>query len=119
LPTPGVCVETTIDFDSAADGTSLSPSTFVEKQWAAFGVTLPRSGGFGDLPHLLHTVNPGSQLTCVDDDLGASNEACRPSDPGICIGGQPNTPGENCEPLGNVLIIQEPGGDCPDNVMGV
>ena len=24
--------------------------------------------------------------------------------------------GPNCDPLGNVLIVQEPGADCPDDV---
>jgi hypothetical protein len=31
------------------------------------------------------------------------------------VGGGPTKPGANCDPLGNVLIIQEPGSDCPDD----
>ena len=39
----------------------------------------------------------------------------RPPGPGSGIGGEPGAPGENCNPLGNVLIIQEPGAACPDD----
>ena len=30
-------------------------------------------------------------------------------------GGIPGQPGDNCEPLGNALIVQEPGESCPDD----
>ena len=73
------------------------------------------SGGEGDLPRLLDSSNPGSEDTCGDADLGAPNEACTPSGPGSGVGGVPGSQGENCDPLGNVLIVQEPGADCPDD----
>jgi hypothetical protein len=38
-----------------------------------------------------------------------------PSDPGTGVGGGPNKPGANCDPLGSVLIIQEPDSHCPDD----
>jgi hypothetical protein len=46
---------------------------------------------------------------------------CDPAGPGIGIGGQPNGAGPNCEPLGNVLIVQneDPKITIPDdNVNG-
>jgi hypothetical protein len=80
---------------------------------------LSASGGVGDAPRLFDTANPGNQNTCGDEDLGAPNEKCTPGGPGQGIGGEPGAPGENCQPQGNVLIVQEPGEDCPDdNVRG-
>ena len=35
--------------------------------------------------------------------------------PGDGKGGKPDEPGVNCSPLGNALIIQEPGEKCPDD----
>lgn len=61
-----------------------------------------------------------------DPDLGSPNQQCSPSGPGVGKGGIPGAPGENCEPQGNVLIIQEsytkPNGsfnsEPDDNVFG-
>ena len=78
-------------------------------------MTLSASGGEGNLPCLFDTANPGSQETCSNPDLGAPNEACPGGGHGWGIGGIPGTEGKNCEPLGNVLIMQEPGSDCPDD----
>lgn len=78
-------------------------------------IGLSLSGGFGTLPRLFDSSNPGSQDTCDDDDLGAPNKDCTPSGPGVGEGGKPGQPGENCNPLGNILIIQEEGSDCPDD----
>lgn len=44
---------------------------------------------------------------CGDLDLGAPNERC--GGPGIGEDGEPDGKGPNCLPLGNVLIVQEPG----------
>ena len=49
-----------------------------------------------------------------DSDLGSPNQFCNPSGPGVGAGGEPNQPGENCVPQGNVLIIQEEGTVQPD-----
>ena len=46
-----------------------------------------------------------------DPDLGSPNQFCNPSGPGIGDGGDPTLPGNqfpNCEPQGNLLIIQDP-----------
>jgi hypothetical protein len=53
---------------------------------------------------LFDSLNP----TGNDDDLGSPNMRCSPSGrPGKGKGGELGMEGENCEPLGNVLIIQE------------
>ena len=81
-------------------------------------MVLSASGGVGDRPRLLDSANPRCEGdTGGDPDLGAPNKKCTPSGPGRGVGGNPGKPGENCDPLGNVLIIQEPSSDhtCPDD----
>ena len=79
----------------------------LEDEWLeAYGLKLAASGGLGELPRIFDTANPGSNKY-GDPDLGSPNEKCTPSGPGTGIGGEPGAPGENCDPLGNVLIIQE------------
>ena len=56
-----------------------------------------------------------AHVTCGDPDLGSPNEMCSPAGPGTGEGGEPGEPVRNCEPLGNVLIIQEVN-DCPDDI---
>jgi len=58
------------------------------------------------LPSLFDTADPGT-LKAGDPDLGAPNERCPGGGPGTGTAGEPGKPGENCAPLGNVLIIQE------------
>jgi hypothetical protein len=41
-----------------------------------------------------------------DSDLGSPNESCDGGGPGIGDGGAKGTEFENCEPLGNILIVQ-------------
>jgi hypothetical protein len=43
-----------------------------------------------------------------DPDLGSPNRKCTPKGPGIGVGGRPNASFPNCDPLGNLLIIQNP-----------
>jgi hypothetical protein len=43
-----------------------------------------------------------------DFDLGSPNENCRPAGPGIGSGGRPNSRFPNCNPQGNMLILQNP-----------
>lgn len=120
----GVCPTdpVTVNFDKAANGTALPAGLYVEKEWETLGLTLFAEGGVGTLPRLFDTANPGGATNddCGDRDLGAPNKECPGGGPGEGVGGEPGAPGENCDPLGNVLIIQEPGEDCPDdNVDGV
>ena len=114
-PTPGACVNVNVDFETGADGNPLAPGDFIENQYAEYGLILSSSGGETNLPRLFDSANPGSQETCGDEDLGSPNEACTPSGPGVGGGGAPGEEGENCVALGNILIIQEPDVDCPDD----
>ena len=109
------CDPVTVDFDKDASGTDLSPPLCVEYEWASLGLTLFAEGGEGSLPCLFDTANPRKEKTGGDPDLGAPNNYCTPPGPGRGDGGRPGEPGENCDPLGNVLIIQEPGIDVPDD----
>lgn len=45
--------------------------------------------------------------TAGDADLGSPNAACDPAGAGVGEGGAPGMPGENCSPLGNLLIAHE------------
>jgi hypothetical protein len=47
--------------------------------------------------------------------LGSPNQACAGGGPGVGVGGMPNSTYENCEPLGNVLVVQESDKDTPDD----
>jgi hypothetical protein len=78
----------------------------VQNQWRKFGLVLSSTGGFGTLPRLFDTANPGTQAK-GDPDLGAPNEACPEGGPGWGEGGVPGAPGENCQEQGLALIIQE------------
>jgi hypothetical protein len=113
---PGVCTNYTINFDTTPDGQPIPPGTYVQNEWfGAYGIILAAGGGFGDIPRLFDTTNP-----IRDPDLGAPNEKCTPKGPGRGLGGEPGEPGENCNPLGNVLIIQEVNEDpsIPDDEQG-
>ena len=117
-PTPKLCINATVTFDVDADGYPLAPGEYVEYEWAKYGLILSASGGVGDRPRLFDTENPRCENgSGGDPDLGAPNEGCTPSGAGIGEGGAPGTEGANCDPLGNVLIIQEPSADpdCPDD----
>ena len=116
-PTSGApsCVNATVTFDVDANGNPIAPGKYVQNEWASFGLSLSATGGEGSTPRLFDTANPGSEDTCGDEDLGAPNEACTPSGPGVGEGGAPGKAGENCSPLGNVLIVQEPNAPCPDD----
>ena len=97
--------------------TPSTPGTYVENEWSSIGLTLFAEGGVGSLPIIFDTENPGGEKPgdCGDSDLGAPNKECPGGGPGHGVGGEPGEPGENCEPLGNALVVQEPGEDCPDD----
>jgi hypothetical protein len=113
LPTPAVettCDKVTVDFDALPDGTTLPGGLYVHKEWFdAYGLTLWASGGLKNYPRLFNTSDVGSNGN-GDPDLGAPNKRCSPPGPGEGEGGEPDMPGANCEPQGNVLIVQEDNG---------
>jgi hypothetical protein len=49
-----------------------------------------------------------SANTTDDPDLGSPNQFCPGGGPGVGNGGKPEAPFSNCEPQGNLLIIQNP-----------
>lgn len=104
-PTP--CVNVMVDFSKDANDNDLQAGAYVDNEWEAFGLVLSSSGGFGSLPRLFDTSNASNNASDGDSDLGSPNSMCTPSGPGVGKGGLPGSAGENCEPLGNVLIIQE------------
>ena len=100
---------TVIDFNTFSNGNSIITNTYVlQQEWRLnHGIQVRvvlRDGGYAPLgrARILDTSNPGSET-----HLGSPNMACPGGGPGIGSGGAPNAPGENCDPQGNVLIIQE------------
>ena len=55
------------------------------------------------------------QLPGDDPDLGAPNEACPGGGPGVGAGGSPASDFPNCDPIGNVLMIQNENDSEPDD----
>lgn len=98
------CILKTVDFNELETG------IYVMDQYAEYGLTLSANGGFNNRPRIFDTRNPGN-MTHGDPDLGSPNESCDGGGPGEGEGGKKSALGENCQPLGNVLIIQEPGND--------
>ena len=131
VPTPGIgpsptlgsggCTKTVVDFNTFPNGSPIPGGTYVKDEWyAAYGMKLSASGGYGDAPRLFNTSDVGA-VEFGDPDLGAPNERCTPSGPGVGEGGEHGMPGENCSPRGNVLIIQEENSNLSipdDNVDG-
>jgi hypothetical protein len=104
----------TIDFDTYPDGSTVPGGVYVSNEWFdEYGVSLSASGGYLDIPRLLNTSS-----TDVENDLGSPNEKCSPPGPGVGAGGEPNRPGANCVPQGNVLIVQESNTERPDDNRG-
>jgi hypothetical protein len=126
-----VCIAAEIMFDKLPDGTVLEPGDYISDQYEPFyGVTFSSTGkgALGRFPRLLDSTNPAVKIgkgMCGDEDLGAPNEKCPDGGPGVGVGGEPgpngDNPYKNCEPLGNILIIQEDnsgnrcGNEIPDD----
>jgi hypothetical protein len=106
-PTPDAYIEIDLDFSSLVKG------EYVDPQFAALGLTLSASGGEDTRPRVFDTSDPVDG-TCGDPDLGSPNMRCENPGPGTGEEGEPDGKGPNCNPLGNVLIVQEPGEECPD-----
>lgn len=92
---------------------------YLSNEWYnKYWLTLSATGGYLNKPRLFDTLHPGTK-THSDLDLCSPNESC--GGPGKGEGGKPDAVGANCEPLGNVLIIQEPNDNVQipdDNVDG-
>lgn len=104
----GNCILATIDFSELPNGEELKGGDYyLSNEWYnTYGLSLSATGGLGNKPPLFNTSDIGTHKY-GDPDLGSPNECCPNPGPGRGEGGEPGTPGANCEPLGNVLIIQE------------
>jgi hypothetical protein len=106
------CNKVNIDFNSLANDIPLQGGRYISTEYLRdYGVKLTASGGLNDLPRLFNTSLVGSVAS-----LGSPNQECSPSGPGEGKSGAPGQPGENCEPQGNILIIQNKNddGELPD-----
>lgn len=105
---------TIIDFDKTGAGSALTSDHYVRHEWLkthGVAITATATAGSGYTPQgkarIFDTANPGADDATGDPDLGSPNIMCPGGGVGIGAGGEPGKTGENCAPLGNVLIIQE------------
>jgi hypothetical protein len=103
------CVNVTLDFETLPNGTETEGGSLVSgTEWSSYGVTVSAlssvNGSTASSLRLFDTANPSNTTT----SLGSPNELCLPvAGPGVGPNGGPGEPGENCEPQGNVLILNE------------
>ncbi len=101
------CMEIEIDFSLLAKG------DYVESQYSHLGLTVSAAGGMDTRPRVFDTANPVDEYDCGDKDLGSPNMRCPGGTfPGKGEGGEPDGNGPNCNPLGNVLIVQDSDDTC-------
>jgi hypothetical protein len=105
-PTPQ---ETCIRFDETPDGTKLNHGDWVKDQWFdQYGMMIiAASTDGGYTPDGQARIFNTKLYNTQDVDLGSPNQDCVGGGPGVGHGGVRGAPGENCEPQGNILIIQE------------
>ena len=117
LPSPPLHIDgyliVFIIFSVFPSGSASTSGAYVSIEWLELGLTLSASGDSG-FPRLLNTSN-------MSGVLGSPNEKCTPSGPGLGEGGEPGMPGENCDSLDNVLIVQQSNSELPaaSNIGGV
>jgi hypothetical protein len=78
-------------------------------------VTAKGRDGTGYTPNGKARIFDSADPTGGDKDLGSPNQSCEGGGPGFGFGGKPGKRGENCNPLGKLLIIQESKKDSPDD----
>lgn len=114
---PSTCEPVPVNFDKSAAGVTLKGGRYVANQWQSIGMILSTVGGLAseNRPRLFNTSSVGN-----DPDLGSPNEFCTPPGPGVGLEGQPGGAGPNCDPLGNVLIVQSSDESItiPDDAVG-
>lgn len=138
VPRDSSCVYEKVDFSALTAGEYVSDLS----QYYSGGITVTAvsqkkghtpdqngnhqtSGGAARVFDTLHPTGKDGQPLCSnddgDEDLGSPNEYCPGQGPGIGIGGRPSLPDgtdneyANCDPIGNVLVIQESDKNCPDD----
>jgi len=103
---------------SKVDFSTFNKGDYVRYQYLNdFGLEITSSGGYSANggPRVFDTSDPGTNNSNGDPDLGSPNEDCSNAGPGKGNGGEPGEEGENCIPIGNVLIIQESNKIYPDD----
>lgn len=99
-----------LDWETDAQGNALSPGQVIDDEFhSATGISITvqaeseRADGSD-----VSAIFPSDQPT-ADPDLGTPNETCPGGGPGEGEGGEVGEEGENCTPLGNILIIPTVG----------
>jgi len=128
-PAPVACPWTAMDFSMLNRGEYVG-----DQLWHTYGIKISakaNSGGFtpgsdgrhdsnggkarvfdSAFPNGLNGECPGNK---GDPDLGSPNKHCPGGGPGVGSGGKPNSQFANCDPLGNLIIIQESDKACADD----
>lgn len=101
----------TVDFSVDANGNGLTAGTAITNQYAAWGISSVTASGGINQAWIFDSSNP----TGGDPDLGTPNAAF--GGPGVGTGGASGA-GQNDQPLGNLLIIQENNNIPDDNAGG-
>jgi hypothetical protein len=91
----------------------LQPNVLLDQQGAQLlakcGVKVSaKEGNIVRDVNVFDSTNIRSQNDNDDPDLGAPNKFCPGGGPGKGNGGSPNGPFPNCNPQGNLLVIQDP-----------
>lgn len=108
------CPTTHLDFAGLAAGAYITTQLRSE-----YGVRLyAKSWDGGYVPsgavRVFDSANPGT-YNSGDPDLGSPNSACPGGGPGLGEGGIPGSQFENCDPLGNLIIVQASNKVQPDD----
>lgn len=104
-----------IDFSVNSAGEPLGANAVVRNQWMdSHGMVITATShddgySYQKEVRILDTAKPGNRTK-----FGSPNALCNGGGPGTGIGGIPSSPGKNCVPQGNALIIQRKR--VPDNV---
>lgn len=117
-PTPaptydaGACPETRLDFRTLTPGMYFRDELF--KNFKVQVLAQLSNGGYapGGKAMVMDSAHPSK----VDLDLGSPNEAC--GGPGKGAGGTVGSKYQNCEPLGNVVFVQQGNTAYSDNLEG-
>ena len=111
-----------LDFEKDGNGHKISGTPYIanKEYWDSHGVKIRafvkpgKKKGYtpNRMARIYDTSVAVTDDNSGDPDLGSPNRDCRGGGPGIGAGGAPRlngrwNPGANCEPQGNVLIIQE------------
>lgn len=110
--TDSICPRKKVDFQT------LKPNTYVRSELMKtyqLELTAKLDGG-GYSPGGRVMVMDSSKPSKADPDLGSPNESC--GGPGKGAGGASGTKYQNCEPLGNVIFVQQNNTASADNLEG-